>query len=789
MSSPLVFDLRFATSHYPGVGSYAVGVAEALIRERPEWPWQVLMPCDGDRFDLTFVPPRSRASAGPAPTPMTGQFDLGRLLQGMGAALYHSPYLLRPWRSPCPSILTLHDIIPLEHPAGMNAPRRAAYRWLVRDALRAACVVTDSEASRDSIRSVFGPGSHTDPLTVYPGCRIVESREPWPPWPKLAVLTVGINKPHKNLETLIRALALIEPQARPLLVCAGPIDSRFPDAATLASRHGVSSDVVSLGMVPEDRLAALYQSAALFAFPTRIEGFGLPLLEAMKLGVPAVVSDLSVLREISAGAAQLVPAGNERAWADAILALLKSDHDRAALAERGRERARAFSYEAAARRLVAEYGRLVPGLSGTGRFEPGPQRKSASRQEAAPRPGGAAASLSVLHVYKDFYPPVLGGIEQHLNLLCRTLRPFCDVRVLVSASGSSRTRREVVDGIPVMRAAEWLRVASAPICPTWPLMFRRLRADLYHFHFPNPTGDVSYWLSGARGKIVVTYHSDIVRQSTILPLYRPFLWRLLEKADAILPTSPAYIESSEYLRPFREKCEVVPLGVDLSRFERREAIEARAAEWREEWKGPLVLFVGRLRYYKGLDVLMRAARQVDARIAIVGDGPYENILRSIHRELDLGDRVVFLGAQSEFDLLALYRAARVCVLPSTARSEALGLAMIEAMASGAPVISTELGTGTSWVNQHDVTGRVVPPGDPSALADAINVILADDVLAARYGAAARARAEAEFSHHVMARRVLRVYERVSGERLLADGVPEEGRITRTLERTVKFAGR
>ncbi len=380
-------------------------------------------------------------------------------------------------------------------------------------------------------------------------------------------------------------------------------------------------------------------------------------------------------------------------------------------------------------------------------------------------------SLSVLHVYKDYYPPVYGGIEQHLNLLCRALRPFCDVRVLVSASGRSRTRREVVEGIPVMRAGELMRVASAPICPSWPFHFRRLRAELYHFHFPNPTGDVSYWLSGARGKIVVTYHSDIVRQSTILPLYRPFLWRLLEKADVILPTSPQYIESSEYLRPFRDKCEVVPLGVDLHRFEVREAIEARAAEWREEWKAPMVLFVGRLRYYKGLEVLMNAARDIHARIAIVGEGPFENIARFMHRQLDLEDRVTFLGSQSEFELLSLYRAATVCVLPSTHRSEALGLAMVEAMASGRPVVSTELGTGTSWVNQHGVTGNVVAPGDPQALAAAINAIVDDEALAARYGAAARARAHAEFSHTVMARRVLRVYERVSGQSLLANGVP------------------
>ncbi|HTK31060.1 MAG TPA: glycosyltransferase [Candidatus Saccharimonadaceae bacterium] len=371
-------------------------------------------------------------------------------------------------------------------------------------------------------------------------------------------------------------------------------------------------------------------------------------------------------------------------------------------------------------------------------------------------------SLSVLQVYKDYYPPVFGGIEQHISLLCRSIRPFCDVRVLVSANGEPQTKREVVDGIPVMRAGELMRIASAPICPTWPLLFRRLRADLYHFHFPNPTGDVSFWLSGSRGKIVVTYHSDIVRQSTILPLYRPFLWRLLKRADAIIATSPQYIESSEYLKPFADKCTVVPCCVDMRRFLPDPAVDARAAEWRERIGGPFVLFVGRLRYYKGLDVLMRAAKAVNGRIAIVGDGPYESILRMFHRQLDLEERVLFLGAQSEFDLMALYRAARVFVLPSTVRSEALGIAMIEAMASGLPVVSTELGTGTSYVNLAGTTGLSVPPNDETALAEALNQILGDDALATRFGQAASLRAHSKFSHRTMAKKVLDVYARVMG---------------------------
>ena len=212
--------------------------------------------------------------------------------------------------------------------------------------------------------------------------------------------------------------------------------------------------------------------------------------------------------------------------------------------------------------------------------------------------------LKVLQVYKDYYPPVFGGIEQHLSLLCRTIRSYCNVRVLVSAGGELRTYREVVDGVEVTRVGEVARVASAPISPTMPFHLAHMKSDIYHFHFPNPTGDVSYWLSGAKGKIVVTYHSDIVRQSTILPLYRPFLHRLLDRADAILATSPQYVESSEYLRPFKDKCDIVPLGIDLRRFETSPQIEERAVAWRAEMKVPFVLFVGRLRYYKGLEVLL-----------------------------------------------------------------------------------------------------------------------------------------------------------------------------------------
>jgi len=361
MTGPLALDLRYATARYPGVGSVAVGVAWALLAARPEWPWRVLMPAASDRFDLSFVPAAARVVAG-APGLGAAQWSLGAALNRMGAALYHSPYLARPWRARAPSIVTVHDVMPLEHREAMSAPRRAVYRALVRDALRAACVVTDSEASRDALAAAF-PGVPATVRVVYPGVRRGEVGEAWPAWERAVVLAVGVNKPHKDLDTLVRALARVPAARRPLLVWAGPRDPRYPGAAELAARAGGDVDVRELGLVPEERLAALYRSAALFAFPTRYEGFGLPLLEALALGVPAVASDLRVLREVAGDAAMYAPPGDIAAWAEAIDRLLADDVARRDLAARGAPRAARFRYEAAAEALAAEYERLVPALA------------------------------------------------------------------------------------------------------------------------------------------------------------------------------------------------------------------------------------------------------------------------------------------------------------------------------------------------------------------------------------------------------------------------------------------
>jgi len=178
---------------------------------------------------------------------------------------------------------------------------------------------------------------------------------------------------------------------------------------------------------------------------------------------------------------------------------------------------------------------------------------------------------------------------------------------------------------------------------------------------------------------------------------------------------------------------------------------------------PLLLFVGRLRYYKGLDWLIRALPQINARLVVVGIGPMQAEWRALARELGVTDQVAWLGEAPDADLPALYHLADLFVLPASHSSEAFGLVQVEAMAAGVPSVCTELGTGTSYVNQDGVTGRVVPPRDPDALAAAINALLADPARRAAMSTAARARVAAEFDLGVMVERVMALYGALLGD--------------------------
>jgi len=369
-------------------------------------------------------------------------------------------------------------------------------------------------------------------------------------------------------------------------------------------------------------------------------------------------------------------------------------------------------------------------------------------------------------INKYFWPPHLGGVEHHLNMLSTGLaaRPGIQVRAIVANEGRA-TVQERIDGVDVLRVGRAFAYASTPVAFGMPGIIRShaaspQRPDIFHLHFPYPWGETSWLVAGSPGPAVLTYHSDIVRQRVLGAAYRPLLRRVLERVDRIIVGSPPMIENSEALAPFADKCRVVPFAIETERFVPTPEIVARAEALKAQHARPVVLFVGRLIYYKGAEVLVRAMADVEADVVMIGSGPLRDSLEALAASLGISDRLTVLPPMDDAELAAWYRAADVFALPSVARSEAYGLVQLEAHASGTPVVSTNLPTGVPWVNVDGETGLVVPPSDAPALAAALRTLLADDALRERMGEYARARAMSSFGISTMVDRTLAVYDEV-----------------------------
>lgn len=368
--------------------------------------------------------------------------------------------------------------------------------------------------------------------------------------------------------------------------------------------------------------------------------------------------------------------------------------------------------------------------------------------------------MRVLELGK-YYFPYMGGIEHHLYVLSNELKGRVDLEVIV-ANTVAKTVHDVVESVPVTRCASFAHVASTSLSANMVFELSRRRYDVLHLHLPNPMGAASYLASRKpkNHRLIVTYHSDVVRQRWLSKAYAPLVDRVLERATTVIATSPNYLESSDVLRRFRDKSVVVPYGVDLELYRSTPEREREAQEIRKRFGGkPILLGVGRLIYYKGFEHAIRALAKVpNAHLVLIGDGPLRQELEQQARDAGVADRVTLVGDVHNNHIPPYYLASEIYLLPSTARSEAFGIVQIEALAAGLPVINTSLPSGVPYVSRHDETGFTVPPGDSDALATAILRLLKDPDLRARFGAAGRARAESEFSKDVLAGRLLRIYE-------------------------------
>lgn len=367
--------------------------------------------------------------------------------------------------------------------------------------------------------------------------------------------------------------------------------------------------------------------------------------------------------------------------------------------------------------------------------------------------------MRVVHIFKDCYPPTTGGIEQHMSLLCRRLSDFVDAAILTP----SRCRRRVEESfgkVRIVRIPEFGRYASTPLCPTAPAELRRLRPDIVHLHFPNPMGDLTYLAGAGKTPLVITYHADIVKQKAFLPFYRPVLSLLFAKARKIIFSARENMRLSSVPAAHRHKCAVIPFGIEPEAFAPRGTESSEIASLRAESGGPIVLFVGAARYYKGLDVLLRAMARVPGRLIVAGRDTLGESLAAKARILGVGERVLFCGEVPDSRLRVLLNAADIYVLPSIDRCETFGIGQLEAMACFKPVVSTDLPTGVRSVNRHGVTGLVVAAGNADALANALNTLLADAGLRAELGRNGRRQVEKEFHADGMVSETLKVYREI-----------------------------
>lgn len=346
--------------------------------------------------------------------------------------------------------------------------------------------------------------------------------------------------------------------------------------------------------------------------------------------------------------------------------------------------------------------------------------------------------MKVLHFFKTYWPDTFGGVERTIHAIAQsTARHGIETEVL-SLSRNPREATQHLDEHMATKARLDFELASTGFSRDVFAKFKALsaKADLIHYHFPWPLMDVVHFQSRHRKPSVVTYHSDIVKQRLILPFYRPLMMRFLGDVDAIVATSPNYLDSSPVLGAFRAKSEVIPIGIDENAYP--VPTEADNNWCRSTITEPFVLFVGVLRYYKGLDVLIEAAGRIRCKIVIAGSGPIERQLKA-QAETLRRDNLIFLGEVAEPRKMALLHNCLGFVFPSNQRSEAFGLSLVEAAMCGKPMISCELGTGTSYVNENGETGLVIPPSDATRLAEAINRLVDSPVEAAKWGQAARDR--------------------------------------------------
>lgn len=372
-------------------------------------------------------------------------------------------------------------------------------------------------------------------------------------------------------------------------------------------------------------------------------------------------------------------------------------------------------------------------------------------------------TIRILHVYRTYFPDTQGGLEESIRQICLNTGDLdVESRVLSLSADPSPAVVERPEAT-VVRARRSFEIGSCGFSVQAIPRFRKQAAwaDVIHYHYPWPFGDVLHFLGHGGKPTLLTYHSDIVRQRRLDRIYSPLRRLFLASIDRIVCTSPNYFATSKVLPAYGSKVEVVPIGLEESSYPDVSQSELEVA--RREYGSDFFLFVGVLRHYKGLHILLEAAMDAPFQIVIAGSGPTERELKRQAARLGLTN-IRFLGHVDDRTKVALYRLSRAVVFPSYLRSEAFGVTLLEGAMYARALISTEIGTGTSHVNIDGETGMVVPPGAPEALRAAMDRLHQQPETAANLGRNAQQRFRDFFTGRLMGQRYYEIYHQLIDRR-------------------------
>lgn len=382
--------------------------------------------------------------------------------------------------------------------------------------------------------------------------------------------------------------------------------------------------------------------------------------------------------------------------------------------------------------------------------------------------------IKILQVNKLYYPEI-GGIEKTLQQISEGLSkdPEVDLKVLVCQK-KGKGQLDDINGVEIHRSGSMGVVASVPISFSFIWNLRKMAKDMdvIQFHLPFPLGDLACLLSGYRGKVVVYWHSDVVKQKKWMLFYRPVMERFLKRADVILVGAEGIINGSKYLKPYRKKCKVVPFAVSDAILEAGgDYLRDDEFKDKKDTEQLNFLFIGRLVYYKGCSTLLDAFVEVKdiAFLTIIGEGPLRDELEKKASDLGIEDKISFLGHVTDLEKEACLKKADVFVFPSVERSEAFGLVQLEAMSFGIPIINTDLPSGVPEVSLHMQTGLTVKAGDADALAKAMRWMIEHPDTRKNMGFLARRRVECNYTEENLVLNMKRVYADICWNECYNDG--------------------